>query len=236
MYDITKIINNKRRSIFMIVIMLGAPGTGKGTVGNLLAQKLKIPHISSGEIFRSYIHDADEIGDQVKAYVQEGKLVPDELTIQLLEKRLSEPDTQNGCILDGYPRTVVQAESLDNLLQSQGRKVKVAVNLSLSDDEIVDRISKRRTCPNPDCREIYNLDFRKPKVENICDNCGTKLIIREDDNEQTVRKRLENYHNISENLIEFYKNKDILYTVKLNNESNKVSSDIAEEIGEYLKK
>ncbi len=220
----------------MIIIMLGAPGTGKGTVGNLLAQKLQIPHISSGEIFRSYIHSADEIGKEVKVYVQEGKLVPDELTIRLLEKRLSEPDTKKGCILDGYPRTVVQAESLDELLKNQGRSVKVAVNLSLSDDEIVDRISKRRTCPNVDCREIYNLDFRKPKQQNICDVCGSKLIIRDDDKEETVRKRLENYHAISENLIDFYKEKDILYTVKLNNESNKVSSDIAKEIEEYLKK
>lgn len=220
----------------MVVIMLGAPGTGKGTVGNLLAQKLNIPHISSGEIFRSYIKDDDEIGRQVKEYISEGKLVPDELTIKVLEKRLSEPDTEKGCILDGYPRTVVQAESLDKLLASQGKQVKVAVNLSLSDDEIVDRIIKRRSCPNVDCREIYNLDFKKPKIPDICDKCGSKLIIREDDNEVTVRKRLENYHNISENLIDFYKNKDILYTVKLNNESNRVSSDIAQEIEDYLKK
>lgn len=219
----------------MIIIMLGAPGTGKGTVGNLLAQKLNIPHISSGEIFRSYIEEAGEIGKEVKTYVSEGKLVPDELTIKLLEKRLQEPDIKNGCILDGYPRTVVQAESLDELLKQQNRKVKVAVNLSLSDDEIVDRIIKRRTCPNTECREIYNLDFKKPKVENICDKCGSKLVIREDDNELTIRKRLENYHNISENLIDFYKNKNILYTVRLNNESNTVSSEIAKEIEEYLK-
>lgn len=220
----------------MIILMLGAPGTGKGTVGNLLAEKLKVPHISSGEIFRSYINKDNEIGKQVKSYVSEGKLVPDELTIKILEKRLQEPDTQNGCILDGYPRTVAQAESLDELLKRQSRAVKVAVNLSLSDDEIVDRITKRRTCPNSDCREIYNLDFKKPQVDGICDKCGSQLVIREDDTEETVRKRLENYHNISENLIEFYKHKDILYTVKLNNESNKVSSDIAKEIEEYLKK
>lgn len=220
----------------MIIIMLGAPGTGKGTVGNLLAQKLKIPHISSGEIFRAYINSDDEIGKEVKSYVSEGKLVPDELTIRILEKRLQEPDIQNGCILDGYPRTARQAESLDTLLKAQKRSVKVAVNLSLSDDEIVDRITKRRTCPNLECREIYNLDFKIPKIENICDKCGTELVIREDDNEATIRKRLENYHNISENLIEYYQHKDILYTVKLNNESNKVSSDIAKEIEEYLKK
>lgn len=218
----------------MIIIMLGAPGTGKGTVGNLLANQLQIPHISSGEIFRSYINDAGEIGEQVKSYVLEGKLVPDELTIKLLEKRLKEPDTKNGFILDGYPRTIIQAMSLDKLLEEQNRSVKVAVNLSLSDDEIVDRITKRRTCPNPECREIYNLEFKKPRVENICDKCGTRLVIREDDNEETIRKRLENYHNISENLIDFYQQKDILYTVKLNNESNKVSSDIAGEIQEYL--
>ncbi len=220
----------------MIVIMLGAPGTGKGTVGNLLAKQLEIPHISSGEIFRSYINGQDEIGKEVKSYVSQGKLVPDELTIKILEKRLQEEDTKSGCILDGYPRTVAQAESLDALLKRQNRKVKVAVNLSLSDDEIVERISKRRTCPNPECREIYNLDFKKPKVENICDKCGSELMIREDDNEETIRERLKNYHNISENLIEFYKNKDILYTVKLNNESNKVSTDIAKEIEEYLRK
>lgn len=220
----------------MIVIMLGAPGTGKGTVGNLLASQLNIPHISSGEIFRNYIKDKGEIGKEINSYVSEGKLVPDELTIRILEKRLQEKDTENGCILDGYPRTVAQAESLDTLLKSQNKKVKVAVNLSLSDDEIVDRITKRRTCPNSECREIYNTEFKKPKIENICDKCGSTLVIREDDNEETIRKRLANYHNISENLIDFYKNKDILYTVKLNNESNRVSADIASEIQEYLKK
>ena len=220
----------------MIIIMLGAPGTGKGTVGGLLSEYLKIPHISSGEIFRGYIKDDDELGKELKSYVSEGKLVPDELTIKILERRLHEPDTSNGYILDGFPRTVHQAECLDKLLESQKLNVDVAVNLSLSDDEIVDRISKRRSCPNPACREIYNLDFKKPSIDGICDKCGTKLIIREDDNEQTVRERLRNYHSISENLIEFYKNKNILYTVKLNNESNKVSSDIAKEIKEYLQR
>ena len=116
----------------------------------------------------------------------------------------------------------------------QGKKVDIAVELSLSDDDIVDRITKRRTCPNPHCREIYSLDFRKPKVDGICDKCGTELIIRPDDNEETVRNRLKNYHNISENFIEFYKNKDILYTVKLNAQSENTSSDVAKEINEYL--
>ena len=220
----------------MIIIMLGAPGTGKGTVGGLLSEYLKIPHISSGEIFRGYIKGDEELGKELKKYVSSGKLVPDELTIEILKRRLQEEDTLNGYILDGFPRTVHQAECLDKLLKEKNQYVDVAVNLSLSDDEIVDRISKRRTCPNPTCREIYNLDFKKPKIDGICDKCGNKLIIREDDNEITVRERLKNYHNLSEDLIEFYKNKDILYTVKLNNESNKVSSDVAKEIKDYVGK
>lgn len=218
----------------MIIIMLGAPGTGKGTVGGLLSEYLNIPHISSGEIFRGYIKDDDELGKELKKYVSSGKLVPDDLTIKILERRLKEPDTVNGYILDGFPRTVEQAEALDELLKKSNLEVDVAVNLSLSDDEIVDRITKRRTCPNPKCRAIYSLDFKKPKVDGICDKCGTKLIIRDDDNEETIRERLKNYHNISESLIEFYRNKDILYNVKLNNESN--SSDVAKKINDSLKK
>lgn len=218
----------------MIIIMLGAPGTGKGTVGNLLSREFNIPHISSGEIFRSYIKKKNELGVEIEKYVSNGQLVPDDLTIKILKSRIEEDDTKNGFVLDGFPRTIEQAKYLDELFKNENRKISVVVDLSLSDDEIVDRITKRRTCPNPDCREIYNLDFKKPKIDGICDRCQTKLIIREDDNETTIRRRLENYHNISEGLIDFYKAKDILYTVKLNNESNKVSSDVAIEIKEYL--
>ena len=218
----------------MIIIMLGAPGTGKGTVGNLLSREFNIPHISSGEIFRSYIKKKNELGVEIEKYVSNGQLVPDDLTIKILKSRIEEDDTKNGFVLDGFPRTIEQAKYLDELFKNENRKISVVVDLSLSDDEIVDRITKRRTCPNPDCREIYNLDFKKPKIDGICDRCQTKLIIREDDNETTIRRRLENYHNISERLIDFYKAKDILYTVKLNNESNKVSSDVAIEIKEYL--
>lgn len=219
----------------MIIIMLGAPGTGKGTVGKLLSKALGIVHISSGEIFRSYVKKQNELGKEIENYIQKGVLVPDELAIQLLERRLKEPDVEKGVILDGYPRTTKQARELDKLLQEQEKKVNIAVNLSLSDEEIIDRITKRRTCPNPECREIYNTEFKPPRVEGICDKCGTKLIIREDDNEETIRNRLKTYHSISENLIEFYKNKDILYTVKVNIHSENTSQDIAKEVEEYLK-
>ena len=219
----------------MIIIMLGAPGTGKGTVGKLLSKALGIVHISSGEIFRSYVKKQNELGKEIENYIQKGVLVPDKLAIQLLERRLKEPDVEKGVILDGYPRTTKQARELDKLLQEQEKKVNIAVNLSLSDEDIIDRITKRRTCPNPECREIYNTEFKPPMVEGICDKCGTKLIIREDDNEETIRNRLKTYHSISENLIEFYKNKDILYTVKVNIHSENTSQDIAKEVEEYLK-
>lgn len=220
----------------MYIIMLGAPGTGKGTVGSLLSKELGIPHISSGEIFRNYIKKHSQIGKEIESYITQGKLVPDELAIQLVEKRLNEPDNANGAILDGFPRTEKQAIVLDELLKSKNEQIDIAVDLSLPDAEIIDRIVKRRTCPNPECREIYNIDFKPPKVDGVCDKCGTKLIQRIDDNEETVKQRLETYHRISEGLIKYYKKQDILYTVKLNNKSDITTKDIVEEIKEYLNK
>lgn len=218
----------------MVIVMLGAPGTGKGTVGQMLSKELGIVHISSGEIFRSYLKKHGSIAKKIESYITQGKLVPDELAIELIEKRLKEPDVEKGVILDGFPRTLAQAEELQRLLKSQNEKVDIAVNLSLPDEEIIDRIVKRRTCPNPDCRAIYNLDFKPPKIEGICDICGSKLIQRADDNEETVKQRLKTYHETSENLIDYYKNQDILYTVKLNAASDVTSMGIAEEIKEYL--
>lgn len=220
----------------MIIIMLGAPGTGKGTVGNLLSRNLDIAHISSGEIFRSYIKKHDEMGAEIESYVKQGKLVPDELTIKLMKKRLVEKDAENGVILDGYPRTHKQAIELDSLLEELDKDIDVAVNLSLPDEEVIRRIVSRRTCTNPHCREIYNLEFKPPKMENVCDKCGSQLILREDDNEETVKQRLKTYHDISEDLIKYYEQKDILYTFQMNAQSQSTTKNITEEIEKYLKR
>ena len=218
----------------MYIIMLGAPGTGKGTVGGLLSKELGIVHISSGEIFRNYIKKHDKLGKEIESYITAGKLIPDELAIQLIEKRLNEPDTKNGAILDGFPRTENQAIVLNEILEKKGEKINIAVDLNLPDEEIIDRIVKRRTCPNTDCREIYNTEFKPPKIDGICDKCGAKLIQRIDDNEETVKERLKTYHALSEGLIKYYKKQDILYTVKLNNKSDLTTKDIVEDIKTYL--
>lgn len=220
----------------MYIIMLGKPGSGKGTVGKMLSEKLGIIHISSGELFRSYIKNAGEIGKEIEKYVAKGNLVPDDLAIKLVEKRLLEPNCKNGVILDGFPRTVVQAKTLDNFLKLQECKIDIAVELELSDQDIIKRIVNRRECSNVECREVYNLEFKKPKQEGICDLCGSKLVQREDDKIETVKQRLKTYHETSEKLLDYYKAQDLLYSVKLNLNSGKTSEDVAEEVKKYLEK
>ncbi len=220
----------------MNIIMLGKPGSGKGTVGKMLSESLNTTHISSGELFRSYIKKAGEIGKEIDKYVSQGKLVPDDLAIKLVKKRLQEIDCKNGVILDGFPRTVKQAEELDKFFNQKGCKIDIAVELRLSDQDIIDRIVKRRVCSNVDCREIYNTEFKKPKQEGICDKCGSKLIKREDDTIETVEQRLKTYYETSAKLINYYKEQDLLYAVKLNIHSGKTSEDVAKEVKEYLNK
>ena len=220
----------------MNIIMLGKPGSGKGTVGKMLSEQLEIIHLSSGELFRSYIKKAGEIGKEIDKYVSQGKLVPDDLAIKLVEKRLQEIDCKNGVILDGFPRTVKQAEELDKFFKQKGCKIDIAVELRLSDQDIIDRIVKRMVCSNVDCREIYNTEFKKPKQEGICDKCGSKLIKRQDDTMETVQQRLKTYYETSAKLIDYYKAQDLLYAVKLNIHSGKTSEDVAKEVKEYLKK
>lgn len=220
----------------MYIVMLGKPGSGKGTVGKMLSNLLGIIHISSGELFRSYIKKAGDIGKEIDKYVSKGNLVPDDLAIKLVEKRLLELDCKNGVILDGFPRTVIQAEALDKFLKAQGCKIDIAVELDLSDQDIIDRIVKRRVCSNVDCREVYNIEFKKPKQKGICDKCGSKLIQRDDDKIETVKQRLKTYYETSAKLVEYYKAQDLLYAVKLNIHSGKTSEDVAKEVKDYLKK
>lgn len=166
--------------------------------------------------------------------MDKGELVPDEITVKMLEKRMEENDVQNGAILDGFPRTENQAKVLDELLSSKGNKVDMALNIEVPFDEIVERIANRRSCRG--CNEIYNVVFNPPKQEGICDKCGSKLIKREDDTIETVEQRLKTYYETSAKLIDYYKEQDLLYAVKLNIHSGKTSEDVAKEVKEYLNK
>ena len=214
----------------MYIVMLGKPGSGKGTVGKMLSKKLGIVHISSGELFRSYIKKTGELDKEVDKYISKGNLVPDELAIKLVEKRLLEEDCKNGVILDGFPRTKVQAIELDKFLNKQNKKVDIAVELALTDDEIIQRTLNRIVCTNKDCREVYNLELKKPKKEGICDICGSKLERREDDNIETIKNRLEGYRKTAGALTDYYKEQDLLYEVKLNIHSGITSEDVANDI------
>lgn len=214
----------------MVIIMLGAPGTGKGTVAGILTQKLGIPQVSTGDIFRKHMKEKTELGILAEKYISKGQLVPDDVTIDIIRKRLQEEDVKNGIILDGFPRTVVQAEALDKILEEQGRKVDMVVNLSTPKDEIIERIVNRRICSNQDCRTIYNLMLNPPKVEGICDKCGSELIQRKDDNRETVEARFENYLEVTSPLVEYYTKKGNLRTELVSKDINRLGKDVADDI------
>ena len=214
----------------MVIIMLGAPGTGKGTVAGILTQKLGVPQVSTGDIFRKHIKEQTELGKLADKYISKGHLVPDDVTIDLVKSRLQEEDVKDGIILDGFPRTVVQAEALDKMLAEQGRKVDMVVNLTTPKEEIIERITNRRICSNPECKTIYNLILNPPKVEGICDKCGSELIQRKDDNRETVEARFENYLEVTSPLVEYYAKKGNLRTELVSKDINRLGKDVAEEI------
>lgn len=198
----------------MYIVMLGAPGTGKGTIGKILSEDMKLTHISTGDIFREQINKKTDLGKKIEGYIANGALVPDDVVIETVEARLLEDDVKNGAILDGFPRTAAQAEALKKfLLKNNPAQKRIAIELNVPDDEIIKRIINRVTCSNKSCGAIYNLDTRPPKQSGICDICGSNLKKRADDNEETVRKRLEVYHENAEELLEFYRKNNALYSI-----------------------
>lgn len=219
----------------MVIIMLGAPGTGKGTVASILTEKLGIPQVSTGDIFRKHIKEGTKLGKLAESYMSKGKLVPDDVTIGLVENRLEEPDVHNGIILDGFPRTVKQAEELDKLLENKGKKVDVVVNLTTPEEEIIERIVNRRVCSNQECKTVYNLVLNPPKQEGICDKCGHELVQRKDDNVETVKSRLDSYFKETSPLVEYYEKQGNLYSTLVSKTINKLGKDVAEDVVNYIK-
>ena len=195
----------------MKIIMLGAPGAGKGTQAKMIAEKYSIPHISTGDIFRANIKNGTELGKKAKSYMDKGQLVPDELTLDLIMDRFKQDDCKNGYVLDGFPRTIPQAESLDTALKAKGEKVDFAIDVDVPDENIVKRMGGRRACVG--CGATYHVVYSPTKVEGVCDKCGEELIVRDDDKPETVLNRLEVYHNQTQPLIDYYNEQGILKSV-----------------------
>ena len=213
----------------MKIIMLGAPGAGKGTQAKKIAEKYSIPHISTGDIFRANIKNGTELGKKAKTYMDQGLLVPDELVVDLVVDRVKQDDCSNGYVLDGFPRTIPQAEALDKALAAMGEAMDYAINVEVPDENIVRRMSGRRACV--DCGATYHIVYKPSKVEGICDVCGDKLVLRDDDKPETVKKRLSVYHDQTQPLIDYYKEAGVLANVDGTQDMEKVFSDIAAVLG-----
>ena len=195
----------------MKIVMLGAPGAGKGTQAKMIAEKYSVPHISTGDIFRANIKNGTELGMEAKKYMDQGLLVPDELTVKILLDRVAQEDCKNGYVLDGFPRTIPQAEVLDKALTELGDSIDYAIDVNVPDENIIRRMGGRRACVN--CGATYHVEYIPPKKDGICDTCGNELILRDDDKPETVKNRLDVYHKQTQPLIDFYQAKGILKTV-----------------------
>ena len=213
----------------MRLIMLGAPGAGKGTQAARIAEELKIPHISTGDIFRANIKNGTELGKKAKSYMDAGKLVPDELVCDLVADRIAKDDCKEGFILDGFPRTIPQAEALDKAVEALGTGIDFAVNIDVPDESIVRRMGGRRACVG--CGATYHIKYNPPKTENICDVCGKELILRDDDKPETVQTRLNVYHEQTQPLIDYYTKKGIIATVDGTQSMDDVFAGILKGIG-----
>lgn len=219
----------------MIIIMMGAQGTGKGTVAGIISQNTGIEQLSTGDVFRKNIKEKTPLGIEAEKYISKGNLVPDEITVPMVTEYLDSDLAKNGIILDGFPRTLNQAQKLDEILEQRGKKVDLVINLTTPRDEIIDRIMTRRVCPN--CKTTYNIKLNPPKVEGICDKCGSKIIQREDDKtEEAVNQRLEIYETKTAPLIEYYTNKGILRTEEVSSKINRLGQQVAEDIIKDLRK
>ncbi|HIV16794.1 MAG TPA: adenylate kinase [Candidatus Alectryocaccobium stercorigallinarum] len=214
----------------MKIIMLGAPGAGKGTQAKLISEHYNIPHISTGDIFRENIKNGTELGKKAKEYMDKGLLVPDELTCDLVVDRISKPDAANGYILDGFPRTIAQADVLTSALKKRGEAIDYAIDIEVADDFIVQRMSGRRACLN--CGATYHIQYAAPKKEGVCDKCGNELVLRDDDKPETVKKRLEVYHAQTQPLIEYYTNAGVLYEFDGTAEIDDIFESIKKLLGE----
>lgn len=212
-------------------MILGAPGAGKGTQARKLARKRGWPHISTGDIFRSHIEDCTEIGQTIEEYMNQGQLVPDSLTCAIVDRRLGQDDCREGYILDGFPRSVPQAEALEKMLEERGDEIDAVLVLEVDDDEIVDRLTARRVCPQ--CGKIFNLKFNPPEPGSYCTRpeCREELVHREDDREETIRERLRVYHETTEPLIAFYSERGLVRRV---GGPERSPDQVAEEIDQVL--
>ena len=219
----------------MIIIMLGAQGTGKGTVAGILQENLGIPQVSTGDIFRKNIKEQTQLGIEADKYISKGNLVPDDITVPMVVDRLNMDDAKNGVILDGFPRTIEQAKKLDEILAEKGLKVDLVVNLTTPREEVITRILNRRVCSNQACKATYNLTMNPSKVEGICDKCGASLVQRKDDsNEEAIRTRLNIYDEQTSPLVEYYEQKGVLKTEEVSEKINRLGKDAAEDVVNFI--
>lgn len=220
----------------MIIIMLGAPATGKGSVAALLSEKYNIPAISSGDIFRKHVSEKTEIGEIINSYISKGNLVPDEIVLRMLKERLEQDDVKNGAILDGFIRTVAQAEAFDKMLEDMNDKIDIVINLETPEDEILERIVNRRVCTNKECKATYNTVLHPSKVEGICDKCGSPLEQRSDDTLEKAKNRLEVYHRETKPLVSYYEKTGALYSTTLSSRINRMKDEVVADVIKYLDK
>ena len=218
----------------MIIIMLGAPASGKGSVSEILSKEFDIPAVSSGDIFRKHISEGTEIGKKMNEYMTKGELVPDSIVLEMLEDRLEQEDAKKGVILDGFVRTIPQAEAFDKMLEERKDKIDIVVNLETPTEEILERVTNRRICKN--CKAVFNTVLHPSKVEGVCDECGGELYQRDDDTLEKAKNRLEVYYRETAPLTEYYKNTGVLYSTTLSTAINRMKNEVAKDVIDYLKK